>query len=247
MRHTPNHSDCLRIGAHRDCNKYRGVGGRLQRDCFRLDALGVTSVASNRPKSAPLRVSAWTLRQFDRYFLAMRSMRITWVLIGLATSLSLAVTGCGKSASGLATDGAAKVDAPASTGGSLGGGGGAATGGAGGAGGMAGTGGTSGPGGTLELCGGGGNCYRSCPTAKEAAAERQARAVRPIGAVRGVVRPPAALAPTAVPLAWTVVPLASTLASHVALAGCPARRISFASRARCTPTTSIRICTSHPW
>ena len=62
-------------------------------------------------------------------------MWIARVLIGMATSVSLAVSGCGESASGLSTDGAARSDAPAGSGGSLGGRGGTATGGAGGAGG----------------------------------------------------------------------------------------------------------------
>jgi hypothetical protein len=62
-------------------------------------------------------------------------MWIARVLIGMATSVSLAVSGCGESASGLSTDGAAKSDAPASSGDSLGGRGGTATGGAGGTGG----------------------------------------------------------------------------------------------------------------
>ena len=59
-------------------------------------------------------------------------MRIAQILVGLATSAFLVLGGCGDSASGLSTDGAAELDAPASTGGSLGGSGGAATGGAGG-------------------------------------------------------------------------------------------------------------------
>lgn len=62
-------------------------------------------------------------------------MWIARVLIGMVTSVSLAVGGCGGSASGPSTDGAAKLDAPASSGGSLAGRGGAATGGAGGTGG----------------------------------------------------------------------------------------------------------------
>lgn len=53
-------------------------------------------------------------------------MWIARVLIGMATSVSLAVSGCGESASGLSTDGAAKLDAPASSDGSLGGRGGTA-------------------------------------------------------------------------------------------------------------------------
>ena len=44
----------------------------------------------------------------------MRPVRITQVLVGLATSAFLAFGGCGDSASGLSTDGAA-LDAPAST------------------------------------------------------------------------------------------------------------------------------------
>lgn len=42
----------------------------------------------------------------------MRPMRIAQVLVGLATSVFLALGGCGDSASELSTDGAAELDAP---------------------------------------------------------------------------------------------------------------------------------------
>lgn len=57
-------------------------------------------------------------------------MRITQVLIMLAVGASLATSGCGKSASGISTDGAAITDAPGSTRDSPIGSGGTATGGA---------------------------------------------------------------------------------------------------------------------
>ena len=60
-------------------------------------------------------------------------MRMTQVLIRVATGVCLVVAGCGKSSTGSSTDGGTKLDAPAGTGGSLGGSGGTATGGAGGA------------------------------------------------------------------------------------------------------------------